>query len=100
MSCLKIKLEQKNFPLSIIPKLIKCLVKLVTSVKTLDVCINNITPMFKTHTFKVSTDIEVSVIKLCTVGKYDGWEVFLVKEGIFLLSDGKTFKVIRDGISK
>lgn len=32
---------------------------------------------------------------VCSVGYDDGREIFMVKEGIFLLADGQMFRVIR-----
>lgn len=35
---------------------------------------------------------------VCSVGLDRGREIFMVKEGVFLLFDGSTFKVLKDGI--
>lgn len=46
---------------------------------------------------RVSTGLDFSVSLVCLVGKdKDGREVFMVKEGVFLLEDGKTFRVIKE----
>ena len=42
---------------------------------------------------RYSPIIKVSVSPICSIGVDNIYEVFLVKEGVFLLSDGKTFKV-------
>lgn len=35
---------------------------------------------------------------VCSVGVDRNREIFMVKEGVFLLFDGSTFKVLKDGI--
>jgi hypothetical protein len=46
---------------------------------------------------RVSTGLDFSVSLVCSVGKdKDGREVFMVKEGVFLLEDGETFRVIKE----
>lgn len=35
---------------------------------------------------------------VCSVGVDRNREIFMVKEGVFLLFDGSTFKVLKDGV--
>lgn len=49
--------------------------------------------------YRVSTGLDFSVSLVCSVGKdEDGREIFMVKEGVFLLVDGETFNVIKNGL--
>lgn len=42
-------------------------------------------------------NLNIAVSPICSVGLIkDGREVFLVKDGIFLLQEGKTFRVIKE----
>lgn len=53
-------------------------------------------PSIKTSV--ASHKMRVGVSCLCSVGLDNGRELFMVKDGVFLLSDGKTFKVIKYGV--
>lgn len=43
----------------------------------------------------VNEPMVASCNMVCSIGMDNGREVFMVKEGVFLLADGDTFKVIK-----
>lgn len=46
---------------------------------------------------RAAPTLRVSVSCVCSVGlDADGYEAFVVKDGVFLLADGKTYKVVKN----
>lgn len=78
-----------------------CLNIVISSlVSLLHVSVERYLPPMHIKIWDSTTPLKVTVSHVCSVGLDENKrEVFLVKEGVFLLSDGKTFKVLKqDGI--
>lgn len=58
---------------------------------TASLCSKIITPIVT----RIGDPMVASCNMVCSIGMDNGREVFMVKEGVFLLADGDTFKVIK-----
>lgn len=47
---------------------------------------------------KINKGLSASCSIICSLGESYGRELFMVKEGLFLLYDGETFSVLKDGL--
>lgn len=47
------------------------------------------------HVAPKITRPSVTITRLCSLGVSAGWELFYVKEGVYLLSDGNSYKVLK-----
>lgn len=63
----------------------------------LSVLIERIDSAFFADVRRATPNLRVSVSYVCSVGlDADGYEAFMVKEGVFLLADGKSLKVVKN----
>lgn len=49
----------------------------------------------KVNVTVVSSQLNVKISPLCKINKNDDYELFLVQEELFVLSDGVSFKVLK-----
>lgn len=49
----------------------------------------------KVNVTAVSSQLNVKISPLCKINKNDDYELFLVQEKLFVLSDGVSFKVLK-----